>query len=166
MSEIEITNKHFLIELSWKEINSDWIKDFFIFLDIDGTVAVDGGNEVESLILQKVKELNSRNKIIFCSNKGKCEKRNQNISAQTGVLCLNIKHKKPSRKILNFVNNPNRDKFLVIGDKFLIDGLFAWRIGAKFVKIKRIKSNQDNIPTKLIYLIDDIFFAIYKFFVL
>ena len=51
---------------------------------------------------------------------------------------------------------PRSKELLVIGDKFLTDGLFAKNIGAEFIKAKRKISGQESILIKLINLFDDL----------
>lgn len=133
----------------------------FIFLDIDGTVANDGQHFVDNNILSKINELKKNNELYFCSNKNICD-RFKEITAATGIFCLNIPHKKPDVKILKFIKNHKNFPLLVIGDKFLTDGLFAIRIGARFVMVRRLVSKSDSWQVKTIYLFDDIIFYLFR----
>jgi|GEM_PF-12527 len=151
-----------MTELSWEKIDPEAIRGFLILLDIDGTIAPDGSASVAPVILQKIAALRSANDVVFCSNKNNCQTRNQNISDQVGISCLNIPHKKPSRKVLDYLPNPRQLPLLVIGDKFLTDGWFAGNIGAKFIKTARLVSPSDTLVVRATYLIDDVFYFFYR----
>mgnify|MGYP002813994512 CR=1 FL=1 len=70
--------------------------------------------------------------------------------------------RKPSKNILELVDeSPFKDK-LVIGDKFLTDGLFAKNIGAEFTKVARIESENDRFYIKFLYWIDDLASKIFR----
>jgi len=139
----------------FKNLDVERIKGNIIFLDVDGTITSDGNHEVEDSILSKLKILSQNNRLFFCSNKNNCE-RNQKISRLIGVQCLDSQYKKPSKKILDLVDNRENLPLLVIGDKFLTDGLFAKNIGAKFIKVKRITADQDSLLSILFNFIDDL----------
>lgn len=157
-----LKNDFVVFKNNFSELNSDTVgNDNLIFLDIDGTVANDGKHFINEKILEKITELSKSNEIYFCSNNNNCE-RFDKITLATGVACLNIPHKKPNVKILKFIKNDNSLPFLVIGDKFLTDGLFAIRIGARFVMVRRLRSKDDSFLVKVIYLFDDVVFYIVK----
>lgn len=139
----------------FKNLDISQLKGNIIFLDIDGTITSDGHHHVEEEVLSKLKILSQNNKLLFCSNKNNCA-RNQKISGLIGVQCLDGKYKKPSRKILNLVDNKDGAPLVVIGDKLLTDGLFAKNIGARFIKVKRIFSKEDSFLSKFFYFIDDL----------
>jgi predicted HAD superfamily phosphohydrolase YqeG len=44
---------------------------------------------------------------------------------------------------------------IVVGDKITIDGLFARRIGAQFIKVDRVVAASDRRSVKVAYLVDD-----------
>ncbi|OHC47303.1 MAG: hypothetical protein A2X69_06185 [Rhodobacteraceae bacterium GWF1_65_7] len=106
-----------------------------IFLDIDGTLRPDGDQEMDQEVLNKLAELKAKNEVHLISNKG------NNI-------------KKPSREAAKGVDMAGK-KVIVIGDKFLTDGLFAKNIGAEFIKIKRKVSGKEPLFVKFTYLVDD-----------
>jgi predicted HAD superfamily phosphohydrolase YqeG len=65
-------------------------------------------------------------------------------------------HRKPSRRVIDAIPVEHRNHpLVVIGDKIMIDGLFAWRIGARFVKVGRIVSPGDRRSVRWTYLLDD-----------
>jgi len=147
-------------EKFFTELEINKIKNYLIFLDIDGTIIYDSGSFLDEKTIKKIEELKQDNKIYLCSNKNN-HSRNQIISDLVKIPYLNIWQRKPSRKILDFVENKENWPLMVIGDKFLTDGLFAKKIGSRFIKVKRIVSSHDNWFVKVSYLIDD---ALYYFF--
>ena len=45
-------------------------------------------------------------------------------------------------------------KKIVIGDKVIIDGFFAWRIRAQFLKVRGIISPDDSFLVRILYVVD------------
>lgn len=125
-----------------------------IFLDIDGTVVVDGATMVPALALKKISELQERNSVYLCSNK-KNHERNRSIATQTRVPYLETSARKPSKKILECVPELGDQPRVVIGDKFLTDAWFARRIGARFIKVRRTRGAADSLLVRIIYRLDD-----------
>lgn len=105
-------------------------------MDMDGTLRPDEDLEMSSEVLNKLEELKAKNEVHLTSNKGN-------------------KIKKPSRKAAEGVDLEDK-KVIVIGDKFLTDGLFAKNIGAEFIKVKRKISGKEALFVKITYLIDDL----------
>ncbi len=131
------------------------IKNRIIILDIDGTLTNDGSNKLSIAVTKKVKDLSKNNRVILLSNK-KNHERNLEVAKLCGIEYLKTELKKPSKKILTLIKNPKEEKILVIGDMFITDELFANRIFAEFLKVKRIRSKNESFLIKLIYNLDDI----------
>lgn len=135
----------------------DIIIDFsgsIIFLDIDGTLVEDGGIDFQESVISKVNELKRKNRIYFCTNMN--DKERKNIVEQLfSVPSTDPNFKKPNKKVLRGIAR-NNEELVVIGDKTLMDGVLAKRIGARFIKVKRKLSNNDPFSTKLFYILDDI----------
>lgn len=145
----------------FSELNVEGLENHLIFLDIDGTLTNDNNHQLNNALLNKIKSLSVKNKVYFCSNKNNCD-RNKSLSEKAGIPCLDNTHKKPSGKILELVENKDNWPILVIGDKFLTDGLFAKNIGAKFIKVKRITDQNDSVFNRALYFIDDFFSKSYN----
>lgn len=143
--------------VSFVDIDLDKIDNKIIFLDIDGTITLDGHNEVESGLIDKIRELVVKNKVYLCSNKKNKNDRNLKIADLSGAVFLDTHYKKPNKKILDLIKNEQELGCVVIGDKYLTDAWFARNIGADFIYVTRIKSSTDSLFTKATYLIDDIF---------
>ncbi len=152
-------------ELFFHQLDITKLNNYLILLDIDGTIVCDGSEKIEEDAVLKIKELAKNNKLYFCSNKGACKQR-ENILNLTGVSCLDAPHRKPSKKILRYIENKESLPLLIIGDKYLTDGFFAKNIGAEFIKVKRLKSASDSLFVKLTYLIDNFVYFVKDYFIL
>jgi predicted HAD superfamily phosphohydrolase YqeG len=134
-----------------------------IILDIDGTLAADGETTVSERAKAHAALLSQSNFVILCSNK-KNTKRNTAISKMVGIPYLDTPFRKPSKKILHTIELNNAKDVVVVGDKFLTDGIFAWRINATFIKVKRVRASRESFFTVCTYLLDDACYAIAQFF--
>ena len=154
---------------SFENLDVSNLKDTLIFLDIDGTLIADNQSEPSKPVLKKIKEFEKENVVWLCSNSLN-HTRNKKVSDLSGLRLIKG-YRKPNKKILTLVSK--KDLFthtftpsslrsiIVIGDKVLTDGLFALRIKAKFIKVKR-KLGRDRLRIKLYNLIDDIAFLVLK----
>lgn len=142
----------------FENLDFDYGERCVIFLDIDGTLVPDGEWNLDEAVLKAINNCKRKNEVYLCTNSFN-NKRNAYIE-KISKLPMIWEHRKPSRKILAAVPNKFRMlKRVVIGDKVLTDGLFAYRIGAKFVKVKR-KVGKDRMFIRLYNLIDDCAFFI------
>ncbi len=133
----------------FEELDSRGIRDYVIFLDIDGTLADDNTLELSEKTLERIRELEVCNQLYLCSNSRNHE-RNRKVAAIAGVDYIDTDLRKPSKKIPDLAAHPSYKKRLVIGDKFLTDGLFAKNIKAEFIKVKRIESDKDRLYIKFL----------------
>ncbi|MFA5987550.1 MAG: UbiA family prenyltransferase [Candidatus Paceibacterota bacterium] len=135
------------------------VVDSIIFFDVDGTLVADGGNLLNKdtiSILEKTKENNS---LFFISNKRAADGRNKVVSKQIGVVFL--EGKKPWLKIpLDLANSGKKN--IVVGDKFLTDGLFAIWNDADFFKVDHFRSKSDSLLIKISYMVDDVAFFVFS----
>ncbi|MBN2087299.1 hypothetical protein JW758_03045 [Candidatus Peregrinibacteria bacterium] len=139
----------------FKNLNTDTIKDCLILLDIDGTIAEDDQLEVSDENMVIIDKLKKMNQVHLCSN-SRNHKRNKTIADYAGITYLDTDIRKPSKKILDLIEHSAFTRRLVIGDKFLTDGLFAKNIKADFIKIDRITSKNDRLYIKFLYWIDNL----------
>jgi len=146
---------------SFKELNISGLKGYVIFLDIDGTLVDDNELELSEEALRKIRELEMNNQLYLCSNSRNHE-RNRKVGELAGVKYIDTDLRKPSKKILGLVDHAPFKQRLVIGDKFLTDGLFAKNIKAEFIKVARIESENDRLYIKFLYWIDDLASKIIK----
>jgi len=140
---------------SWEDIHSLQLTDTTILLDIDGVLMAHGENVIATEIINHIEHLKKSNDIFIVSNtlhKDRCT----HIASASHITCVDSPYKKPSKGILNYIEYDHNKPFVVIGDKVITDGLFAWRIGASFILMNRRVSQNDHWLIKLIYKVDDI----------
>src|SRR3989338_8580070 len=142
------------------ELDIDKLKGYLILLDIDGTLTHNRLSAMERATIEKVKELKKHNVIYLVSNRND-HARNKKVGECANVEYLETNLRKPSTRIVKLLKNPLKKPLLVIGDKFLTDGIFAKRIHAKFIKVKRLTSYKDGSFMIAVYFLDDL---MYKFF--
>lgn len=131
------------------------IKNFLIFLDIDGTLTNDGNSEMSEEVLNKIHDLKLHNKIYLCSNKKNFE-RDSVVAKKANIETIKSPIKKPSKKLLQEIKNEKNRKLLVIGDKIWPDYFFAKNLKANFIKVKTITSKTDPLPIKFTTFADKI----------
>jgi len=131
------------------------LKNYLVLLDIDGTMTPEGSWKVDLVREKEFQKLSKENSIYLCSNK-KNDNRNEAIAKQLGVHYLKTPYRKPNPQILETL--PSQDRIrskVVIGDKWLTDGWFAKRIGARFIKVERLVGANEPWWIKVIYKVDD-----------
>ncbi len=134
-----------------------------IIVDIDGTLGHDGAKTMTQETMAMVARLAGHNKVYLLSNKPLPE-RNAAFSQLLNIPYLHSPYKKPHRKIAEMLLDGEGEDVVVIGDKYITDGLFAKRINAQFIKVKRITAANEGVKARLAYLIDDSIFAVLHFF--
>lgn len=143
------------MEKYFKELNvAEWFGKTII-LDIDGTIATDGSSDFDPLVLKKIQEVGLHNSVFLFSNK-KLMNRDNALVNKLHIPLLETSFKKPNKKVINGLPDHLKKNLTVIGDKILIDGLFAKNIKAEFIMVKRLTSKNDSFRTKLIYLFDNL----------
>ena len=105
--------------------------------------------------------MKKNNKVFLCTN-SKNETIINQIEEVFNLPVLTRIHKKPSLKIIEGIDLSNGA--VVIGDKAAIDGLFALRLGAEFIRVDRKISGRETVVNKMIYFIDDLLWKIIKKF--
>lgn len=132
-----------------------------IILDLDGTVAVDGQTEVPAQAVVAAGILAANNRVVLLSNK-KNHARNRQVAALLGVDYLETSLRKPDPRLKRRLVELGLDltNALVIGDKYLTDGLLAKVLGAEFVKIKRLIGQPRLWSSRLLDWLDDATFAL------
>jgi predicted HAD superfamily phosphohydrolase YqeG len=127
-----------------------------VILDIDGTITADAKTQIPPRVQQAIRRLASRNAVYMFSNH-RDGLRNRRIALSMGLRYLDTHHRKPSRRIVDAIPAEHRiQPLVVIGDKIVVDGLFAWRIGARFIKVDRVVSASDRRLVRLTYFLDDV----------
>ena len=134
-------------------------KDALVILDLDGTLVPDGSSELSQEIVRAVKVLAAENTVYLSSNKrgAHFRERLEKMSHALGISHTDIRFRKPSRHVLHGIDVAGKNT-VVIGDKYYTDGLFALRVGGKFIKVERIRGNEP-LAVQCLYWLDDIFGA-------
>ncbi|MEK7208043.1 MAG: hypothetical protein AAB699_00665 [Patescibacteria group bacterium] len=136
--------------------------DMAVFLDADGTLLPDGEREVSDAARAKVGELKKSNRVCLCIN-ARTSERNEELARSLGVPLLTRRFRKPSAKILCEVpEESRRAERVVIGDKMLVDGVFALRIGARFIRVRRKQSGNERFPVRAADAFDDCVWSMAK----
>lgn len=142
----------------FKELDIEMFRDMVVILDIDGTISYDKGVEVmepERVAVSALKTV--AKKVILISN-GE-HSRTQALGDSHGLLSYVSEFKKPNRKILQKIleERVEGDQIVVIGDKFLTDGLLAIQTGVRFVHVKSLRRKDESLLNNSIFFIDDVF---------
>ncbi len=129
-------------------------------MDIDGTLVSAGGTEAEidPAIITEIQGLKHFADVVLCSNKKNFE-RDRNMAAKLGVGHIESRLHKPNPKILDgYISDTNRPSriVVVVGDKYLTDGLLARRVGGYFVRVKRFVGPKESLLDRVYNRIDDI----------
>lgn len=131
-----------------------------VFLDVDGTLAPDGSFDFSPAVADRVRELSAKNQVFLCTNK-RAAARHRALAGLFSLPVVTARHRKPSRRVLDeagaLVGAP-----VVIGDKFLTDYLFAKRIGARFIRVKRKLSGRESLLLRFINLVDDLLWTLLR----
>lgn len=131
-----------------------------VIIDIDGTITADGQVAFSENVRSTIRELSSRN-IVFVFSNHRDTARNAAVVMKLECPLIGTVHRKPSRKVLDDVPPHHRYRpLVVIGDKILVDGLFARRVGARFIWVSRVESPSDRGTVKVSYLLDDLIAAV------
>jgi len=147
----------------FEDISSGYFENKIIFLDIDGTLLPDGNFDFDSSVIRHLEGLKQNNKVFLCTNSGD-RIRSSKIETALGLPIVTHNHKKPSLRIIeNLGIKKGGGNLLVIGDKFLTDGLFALNIGAEFVKVGRKISGKESLDVKIVNFLDNILWQMAKF---
>lgn len=133
----------------FKDIKIDELGGDYIVLDLDGTLVSDGGSalgEDEARVLKRL--VVSHGVYLLTNKKGE---RASRIAGAHGMAYIAADFKKPDWRIARFLP---QGRAVVVGDKILTDGFFAWVIGARFVKVEPLRSAHESRTVRLLYSID------------
>ncbi len=134
-------------------IATECICDSVVILDVDGTLTCGSCTEVRRGVADVVQTLQKYNSVYVFSNNYD-NMRSRAIAARLHVPYITAPHKKPHPKILNYIDTEARP-VVIIGDKYLTDGLFAHFTHAKHVRVKRYQCARDSFFHKATCLFDD-----------
>jgi len=133
-----------------------------VIVDIDGTITADRQVDCSAGTLAVIRSLIPQNSVYLFSNH-RDSVRNRAVARHAGIALIETPHRKPNRKVLDSLPAHHRARrIVVIGDKRIADGLFAWRIGARFIRVARIVSPNDRFIAKMSYYLDDLISTIWE----
>lgn len=128
-----------------------------VYLDLDGTIVADGQGELAPHEAKALSELKEGRDVYIVSNKGLG--RAPRIAEMHGIKAILSDYKKPNPQVLGSLGQPP-DGAVVIGDKVLTDGIFAWRIGADFIKVDSLRAPTDDMYINVAYAIDAVVWSL------
>jgi 4-hydroxybenzoate polyprenyltransferase/predicted HAD superfamily phosphohydrolase YqeG len=148
-------------DITFSQFVSSGIKDAVIFLDVDGTLVPDGQGELPQAVIDQLRGLSKSNDVYLCSNgsHGHANDFAQRVDARS-LAC-----RKPFSGPMRYVA-PEAKRRLVVGDKYLTDGLLAHSLKAEFIKIAHLRGSADRMSVRLSYMLDDIIWAVVPYFML
>ena len=130
------------------------LTDRTVLLDVDGTLLPDGDDTLGASAIIAAKQLAERNTVYLLTN-GKDRARINQISSVLGIAVApsGVPAGKPRvRAVTGIV--PGDRPFVVVGDKYLIDGLLARNLKAEFIPTSRKRSGSERTTVRLSYMID------------
>jgi len=155
--------KGLCVKYSWDDIEKRNFKNYTILLDIDGVLLSEAENKIAPEIIKRIDKLKQDNDVLIVSNTI-FKKRCIYVSLELKIQLVSSPYKKPSAKILPFIKRDKSKPLIMIGDKFLTDGIFAKRIKAEPILIKRRIHKKDNPIITFTYKIDDFVYYLLKTF--
>lgn len=132
------------------------LTDATILLDVDGTLLPDGVDNITTSVSVAAQELALKNEVYLVSN-GTDRARVERIATQLSipVAPAGVPAGKPRATAAAGIESTNK-RLIVMGDKYLTDGLFARVIGADFVRIERKESGNESFSIRVINWVDGI----------
>lgn len=142
----------------FKELHVEPLTKAFIILDIDGTLVHDAESGVEAATEAVIKQLITQGNSIYLVSNGFSNKRERNrkIAKGLGVTFYESKAKKPFAAAVAELLQKNNAPVVVIGDKFLTDGLLAINIRAPFIRVRSRRASSDSLYSKAAYAADQL----------
>jgi predicted HAD superfamily phosphohydrolase YqeG len=147
-------------DIFFHEIDVSKIHNSTVILDIDGTLACSSKKDIQQKVINVIRALQKTNVVYVFSNNYDGI-RSRKIASSLKLPYIESPHKKPSKKILHYIEETC--PVVAIGDKYLTDGLFAQRIGARYIKVKRYRCKKDSLADKMACILDDVVYAVAKF---
>lgn len=147
----------------FRELNLNILKDKVVILDVDGTITYDKEQEVghlEKLQLEKLKDIVQN--VFLVSNGDK--DRTKKMAEIHEILCHISEYQKPHRKVLHAFPHVVKSDLVILGDKFLTDGLLALQAGIPFLHVKSLVRGSEPMFDKLVFYIDDLIGIGYELF--
>ena len=130
-----------------------------IYLDVDGTLVTDGHTSISPEVQRDVLLLSEKNRVILASNGN--DTRTKALAGRLGVEHVSGCHKPFPNKLQRATAKDNN--IIVIGDKYITDGLLAVFLKGAFYRSSRLTSSKDSLVTQVVNQIDDLVYMIVPF---
>ncbi|MBI2410234.1 hypothetical protein HYV30_04355 [Candidatus Kaiserbacteria bacterium] len=126
-----------------------------VLLDVDGTILPDGASEISGAVREAVAKLRQENAIYLASN-GNDVARVARLAHElkVGIVPAGVPAGKPFKRAARGLTAP--PPFLVIGDKLVTDGLFAYMLEAPFLHVRPKRSKSEKLSVRLSYILENI----------
>lgn len=147
-------------DVFFHELNTDNILGTTVILDIDGTLTCSSKRSIDKNVIRVIRKLQEENVVYVFSNNYN-GKRSREIAKSLDLPYIESPYKKPNKKILQYIDE--MCPIVAIGDKYLTDGLFAQFTGARHIRVKRYRCDDDSMADKVACFLDDVMYAIAKF---
>lgn len=122
-----------------------------VVLDVDGTLLPDGREKLSEGEDRVLRELASCARVYLCSNAFGAE-RTKALAHSYGVRFVPARYKKPDPGLMGEVEASG--DIVVIGDKYLTDGLLAGFTRSAFMKVRSLRSSPERLLVRAAYLLD------------
>lgn len=142
----------------FRDLHIEMFRDTVVILDIDGTIYYDNDYTVLIPEQEKINALKSVAKKVILLSNGE-HARTSKLSERHGVFYHNSIYKKPHTCIIRDIKKQfecEKDEIVVIGDKFMTDGLLAFQTGVRFIHVQSLQQKNEGFIQKSIYITDDI----------
>lgn len=142
----------------FSELDLGPIRDSLVILDIDGTLLADAAQTPDEATIRAARQLSAQGNMVYLCSNGFSHKakRNQELADSLQATYYAIDYKKPLKySFLPLVRGTTKP-VVVIGDKFLTDGLLAVGLGVPYLRVRSLRTKKDSLYVKLAYRIDDL----------
>lgn len=146
----------FITDIPLGALDTTAILDNIVILDIDGTLTDTRQVYISPEIRETIEKLKQHNEVYVFSNNVD-SKRNLAVAKDLDVPYLNSSARKPFPSVMDALANPHHKPVVIVGDRWLTDGWFAYNIGGTFIKVQRITHADDWLIFKFVYWVDDVF---------
>lgn len=137
------------------ELDMSALRKSIVVLDIDGTLGPHGCDRLAPKILQQISILIINDNLVRLVSNNTDHGRSRRLAERLGVAAVESPHRKPDPRALGEIPESHREwPVVVVGDKVLTDGRFAKRLGARFLKVRIIRSRDDPWSVRSHYVID------------
>ncbi len=140
----------------FKDLKIEAITQSIVILDIDGTLLADSETVVDDVTAVVVKKLSAQGNMVYLVSNGFSHKKERNlaIAKQLDVTFYASGYKKPLKLAVAPLVAGATKPVIIIGDKFLTDGLLAVNLGVPFVTVRSLRSAADPLYSKIAYALD------------